>query len=49
MPRGPDGERRPADVVGNAVHVMWIAAGLLGAHPDGHRVRHFETFGSGPA
>jgi hypothetical protein len=27
MPRGPKGERRPADVVGNAVHVMRIATG----------------------
>ena len=25
MPRGPNGERRPADVVGCAVHVMKIA------------------------
>ena len=25
MPRGPKGERRPADVIGNAVHVMRIA------------------------
>jgi hypothetical protein len=22
MPRGPKGQRRPADVIGNAVHVM---------------------------
>ena len=27
MPRGPRGERRPADVIGNAVHVMRIATG----------------------
>jgi hypothetical protein len=27
MPRGPKGEKRPADVIGNAVHVMRIAAG----------------------
>jgi hypothetical protein len=27
MPRGPRGERRPADVIGNAVHVMRIAVG----------------------
>ncbi len=27
MPRGPKGERRPADVIGNAVHVMRIATG----------------------
>ncbi len=25
MPRGPKGEERPADVIGNAVHVMRIA------------------------
>ena len=27
MPRGPKGETRPADVIGNAVHVMRIATG----------------------
>ena len=27
MPRGPRGEKRPADVVGNAVRVMRIATG----------------------
>jgi len=27
MPRGPQGERRPADVIGNAVKVMRIATG----------------------
>ena len=27
MPRGPRGEKRPADVVSNAVHVMRIATG----------------------
>lgn len=25
MPRGPKGEKRPADVIGNAVHVMRVA------------------------
>ena len=29
MPRGPKGERRPADVVGNAVHVMKILTGEI--------------------
>jgi hypothetical protein len=29
MPRGPRGERRPADVIGNAVHVMRIATGEI--------------------
>ena len=27
MPRGPKGERRPADVIGNAVHVMRVLTG----------------------
>jgi len=27
MPRGLKGERRPADVIGNAVHVMKLATG----------------------
>ena len=29
MPRGPKGEKRPADVIGNAVHVMRIAPGEI--------------------
>lgn len=29
MPKGPKGERRPADVIGNAVHVMRIATGQI--------------------
>jgi len=29
MPKGPKGERRPADVIGNAVHVMRIATGEI--------------------
>jgi len=29
MPRGPKGGRRPADVIGNAVHVMRIATGEI--------------------
>lgn len=29
MPRGPRGERRPADVIGTAVHVMKIATGEI--------------------
>jgi hypothetical protein len=35
MPKGPQGQKRPADVVGNAVHVMRIATGEIdepGAH-----------------
>jgi hypothetical protein len=29
MPRGPKGEKRPVDVVDNAVHVMRIATGQI--------------------
>ena len=31
MPRDPKGEKRPAVVIGNAVHVMWIATGEIEA------------------
>ena len=36
MPTGPKGEKRPADVIGNAVHVMKIATGEIeeGTPPD---------------
>jgi len=27
MPKGPDGRKRPADVIGNAVHVMKVLTG----------------------
>ena len=27
MPKGPQGQRRPADVIGNAVHIARIATG----------------------
>ena len=29
MPRGPKGEKRPADVIGNAVHVMRVLTGEI--------------------
>jgi hypothetical protein len=29
MPRGPKGEKRKADVIGNAVHIMRIATGQV--------------------
>jgi hypothetical protein len=35
MPKGPKGERRPADVIGNAVHVMRIATGEIEDKPEG--------------
>lgn len=33
MPKGPKGEKRPADVIGNAVHVMRIATGEIEEAP----------------
>ena len=38
MPTGPKGEKRPADVTGNAVKVMRIATG-----------EELEDFGNAPA
>jgi hypothetical protein len=29
MPTGPQGQKRPADVIGNAVHIMQIATGEI--------------------
>lgn len=34
MPKGPKGEKRPADVIGNAVHVMRIATGEIEETPE---------------
>jgi hypothetical protein len=34
MPRGPKGEKRPADVIGNAVRVMRIATGEIDDAPE---------------
>jgi hypothetical protein len=34
MPRGPRGEKLPADVIGNAVHVMRIATGEIEDNPS---------------
>jgi hypothetical protein len=34
MPRGPKGEKRPADVISNAVRVMRIATGEVDDMPD---------------
>jgi hypothetical protein len=34
MPKGPQGQKRPADVIGNAVHVMRIATGEVEDKPS---------------
>jgi hypothetical protein len=39
MPRGPKGEKRPADVIGNAVHVMRIATREIEDNPAPEHAR----------
>jgi hypothetical protein len=46
MPKGPNGERRPADVIGNAVHVMRIATGEIDyATPDDGKDKAAQAMG----
>ncbi|MBV8977045.1 MAG: RNA-binding protein [Alphaproteobacteria bacterium] len=39
MPKGPQGQKRPADVIGNAVHVMRIATGEIEEQEESARAR----------
>ncbi len=39
MPKGPRGEKRPADVIGNAVKVMRIATGEETEEMETNRVK----------
>ena len=34
MPKGPKGEKRPADAIGNTVHAMRIATGEVEERPE---------------
>jgi hypothetical protein len=45
MPRGPKGEKRPADVIGNAVHVMRVATGEIEERPPSGRIRSGKAGG----
>jgi hypothetical protein len=45
MPKGPNGEKRPADVIGNAVHIMRIATGEVDDSPKSGRVRSGKAGG----
>ena len=46
MPRGPKGENRKADVIGNAVHVMRIATGEVDdATPDDGKDKAAQAMG----
>lgn len=46
MPKGPKGEKRPADVIGNAVKVMKIAVGEdFDETPNGGKNRAAQELG----
>jgi hypothetical protein len=39
MPKDPQGRKRPADVIGNAVHVMRLATHEIEAKPPSNRAK----------
>lgn len=39
MPKGPQRQKRPADVIGNAVHIAQIAAGETALKQPARRIR----------
>jgi hypothetical protein len=39
MPRDPEGRKRPADVIGNAVHIMRLATGQIEDNPSPNSAR----------
>lgn len=46
MPKGPKGEKRKADVIGNAVHIMRIATGEVeDAAPDDGKDKAAQAMG----
>lgn len=46
MPKGPKGEKRKADVIGNAVHIMRIATGEVeDATPDDGKDKAAQAMG----
>ena len=47
MPTGPKGQKHPADVIGNAPHVMKIATGESeeGAEPDDGKDKAAQALG----
>ena len=46
MPRGPRGQRRPADAIGNAVHIMRIATGEIEDAKADPKKEHMRRGGS---
>jgi hypothetical protein len=48
MPKGPKGEKRPADVIGNAVKVMKIATGVASSTTSNGRVAILQSAHKSP-
>lgn len=47
MPKGPNGEKRPADVIGNAVRIMQIATGEVeDTTPDDGKDKAAQALGA---
>ena len=42
MPKGPQGQKRPGDVIGAAIHVAKIATGEIEDDRDGSKAHHRE-------
>lgn len=49
MPRDPEGRKRPADVIGNAVHVMRLATGQIEDKPISNRAKGGKAGGKARA
>jgi hypothetical protein len=46
VPRGPKGEKRPADVIGNAVRAMRIATGEIGESTPPRKTQQRSRLGA---
>jgi len=49
MPKGPQGQKRPADVIGNAITIAKIATGELKEEIDGKEYARKGGLKGGPA
>lgn len=45
MPKGPKGQKRPADVIGNAVHVMKVLTGDADDGPEDGKDKAAQEMG----
>lgn len=49
MPKDPEGRKRPADVIGNAVHIMRLATGQIEEKPVSNRAKGGKAGGAARA